>query len=210
MKFKFLIIPSLFVVQCALAQNGTPTVSPSQGTATTTPAVSSPTTVTLIDQSSSQGTVAYTEGTIMDYKSVYEAATLEEEVKMATERFSLTKTQQDLWSTIAVDRRGVEKRTKELLESKDPNLSKDNVYKGLRNAQNTFYEKITGHLSPTQKSAMETDRTIMEEKRKRIAKLPPPTPTVTVMPVDSAAIKAEEKAKAPAKKSKKKKKAVGA
>ncbi|MCW3076459.1 MAG: hypothetical protein JWO32_1068 [Bacteroidetes bacterium] len=210
MRLNFLIISSVLMLQLTLAQNNSSTVTTGNGTLTTMGTSPSTGTVSLSDQSSVPSTVALTDGTIMDYKSVYESATLEEEVKMATERFSLTKAQQDVWLTEAADRRVAEKRAHEQLESKDANINKDNVYKGLRGSQNTFYQKITGYLSPSQKQAMETDRAILEEKRKRVAKLPPPVPTVTVIPVDSVAIKAAEKEKTQGKKSKKKKKPVGA
>jgi hypothetical protein len=147
----------------------------------------------------------------MDYKSVYEAATIEEELQMATERFNLTKEQQEVWQTAAVDRRETEKQARGKLDAKNTttnttsNYDKEPIYRGLKSAQNMFYETIIGYLNPAQKSALETDRMILEEKRKRVAKLPPPViaPTVTVAPVDSAAIKASDKG---SKKSKKKKK----
>ena len=148
----------------------------------------------------------------MDYKSVYEAATLEEEVQLATKRFDLTKSQQDVWSVAAFDRRLIEKQVYEKIDSKDPNYSKDASYRGLRTAQNTFYETITGYLKPAQKQALEVDRAIMHEKQSRLAKIPPPpAPTVTVAPVDSTLIKEQilkdaERIKAEQKKSKKKKK----
>jgi hypothetical protein len=145
----------------------------------------------------------------MDYKSVYEAATIEEEVKMAAERFNLTPSQQDVWLSAAVDRREAERQAREKLDSKAANYEKDPVYRGLRSSQNTFYETIIGYLTPAQKQAMETDRAILQEKQKRLAKLPPPppsTPTVTIAPVDSTAIKEAEKSKGTGKKSKKKRK----
>lgn len=148
---------------------------------------------------------------IMDYKNVYEAPTIDEEVKMAAERFNLTPAQQDMWRTAAVDRRDAEKIARGQLEQRTDNYDRAPVYKGLRMAQNTFYETIIGYLNPAQKQALETDRLILEEKRKQLAKIAPPpvAPTVTVAPVDSTAIKAEME-KTSGKKSKKKKKAVGA
>jgi len=147
----------------------------------------------------------------MDYKSVYEAPTLDEEVSMATERFSLTKTQQEVWKAAAVDRRETEKQTRAALESKSNDYNKDAVYKGLRSAQNQFYETITGYFDPTQKRALERDRIILEEKRKMIAKLPPPviTPTITIAPIDSAAIAPQKGKKKSSQKSKTKKKPIG-
>jgi hypothetical protein len=144
----------------------------------------------------------------MDYKSVYETATLEEEVEMATGRFHLTPSQQDVWKVAATERRITEKQVYEKLESKDTDYSRDAMYKALRTSHNTFYEAIIGYLNPNQKQAIEFDRTVIAEKQKRLAKLPPPpppAPTVTVAPVDSAALKESEKVKA-GKKTKKKKK----
>jgi hypothetical protein len=148
---------------------------------------------------------------IVDYQSVYDAPSLEEEVKMATERFNLTQSQQEVWLTAATDRRKAETFAKGQLDSKSTNYERGPVYKGLRNAHNTFYETIIGYLTPVQKQALETDRVILEEKRKRLAKIaPPPAPTVTVAPVYSTAIKEAEKPKDTEKKSKKKKKPAGA
>jgi hypothetical protein len=143
---------------------------------------------------------------------VYDAPTVEEEVKMAAERFSLTPAQQDAWLAAAVERRETEKPAREKLDSKSSSYEKEGAYRGLRSSQNMFYETIIGYLSPAQKQAFETDRLILNEKQKKLAKLPPPpppAPTVTVAPVDSAAIKKEEKAKGK-KSKKKKKKEVGA
>lgn len=133
----------------------------------------------------------------IDYQSVYEASTLAEEVKMAAERFNLTPAQQEVWSGAAVDRRAVERSAREkLADPKIQNYEKDGVYRGMRLAQNNFHETVTGYLSPVQKQAMETDRLILQEKQKRLAKIPPPPPpTVTVTPIDSTAIKEEMKAK---------------
>jgi hypothetical protein len=142
----------------------------------------------------------------VDYKSVYDSPTVEEEVKMAADRFNLTKSQQDVWLSAASDRRLVENQVRGKLESNAPLYEKDPAYRGLRSAQNTFYETIIGYLSPAQKQSLETDRAILQEKQKRLAKLPPaaPTPTVTVAPVDSATIKPVEKSKSKSKKTKKK------
>jgi 1,2-phenylacetyl-CoA epoxidase PaaB subunit len=213
MRFKFLIIPTALIVQVAAAQNPAP-LTPAQGTVTTPPAVASSTPVMPPVPETPPASPTSTQTTYLDYKSVYEAATVEEEVKMATERFGLTPAQQDMWLVAATDRRAVETPAREKLDSKASSYEKDGVYRGLRTSQNTFYETIIGYLTPAQKQAFETDRLVLEEKRKRVAKLPPPppppAPTVTVAPVDSSAIKETEKAKGKeaAKKSKKKKKPV--
>jgi hypothetical protein len=207
MRIKFFIIPAALIFQVAGAQNGPAPLTVSQGTlASITVTPSTP--VTLNDPATSTE-----EGdTYINYKSVYEAATLEEEVQMAAERFNLTKSQQDVWMTAAVDRRKTEKEVYEKLSSKDVDYSKDAVYRGLRMSHNTFHEIVVGHLNPAQKQALEEDRAILHEKQRRLAKLsPPPAPTVTVAPVDSAAIKEQilkeaEKIKAAEKKSKAKKK----
>jgi hypothetical protein len=151
-----------------------------------------------------------TQASILDYKSVYEAPTIEEEVQMAAERFNLTPSQQEVWLTAATDRREVERQSRAMIDSKAQNYEKEGAYKGLRVAQNEFYETVIGYLNPAQKQAMETDRVIMQEKQKKLAKLPPPPPpvtTVTVAPVDSTLIKKEEKSKTSGKKTKKKKQA---
>jgi hypothetical protein len=205
MRPKFFIIPAIFILQTMRAQDFAPLAI---SETTVTPASATNTLATFKPSSAS----GLTEISIMDYKSVYEAATLEEEVQMATERFNLTKPQQEAWATAAVDRRETEKQTRAKLESKTNDYSKDAVYRGLRSAQNQFYETITGYFDPSQKQLLEKDRIIIEEKRKMIAKLPPPViaPTVTVAPVDSTAIKAEmEKNKKIKAKSKKKKKPIG-
>jgi hypothetical protein len=146
---------------------------------------------------------------IVDYKSVYEASSLEEEVQMAAARFELTKAQQDIWLEAATDRRLTENKFRDQANAKgDHNM--DAAYRELRTSQNTFYETVIGYLSPAQKQKMEFDRNILNEKQKKLAKIPPPpppTPTITAVPVDSAAIKESEKKKAAGKKSKKKKKA---
>jgi hypothetical protein len=148
----------------------------------------------------------------MDYKSVYDTPTVEEEVKMAAERFNLTPSQQEVWLTAATERRETEVPARGKIDSKAANYEKESAYRGLRSAQNTFYETITGYLSPAQKQALETDRMIVQEKQKRLAKLapppPPPASTVTVPPVDSIAIKQAEKEKKTSKKSKKKKQPI--
>ncbi len=204
------IIPAALMFQVANAQNGPAPLTVTQGsfaTITVTPATS-PTPLTDPTPSTKPGEINY-----LDYKSVYEAATLEEEVLMATERFSLTLSQQDVWMTAAVDRRAAEKQAYEKLNSTATDYSKDAVYKGLRYAHNTFSEKIIGYLTPNQKYALDLDRAILHERQLRVAKLapPPPPPTVTVSPVDSTLIKDQilkeaEKIKAEQKRSKKKKK----
>jgi hypothetical protein len=205
MRFKFFIVPAALIFQVAGAQNSASTLPVSEGTlAAITVTPSTP------EDYPSDGEK------ITDYKSVYEAATLEEEVQMAAERFNLSKSQQDVWIDAATDRRKVEKRVYEHLDSKvtDYNYSKDAAYKELRISHNTFYEIIIGYLNPAQKQALETDRAILHEKQKRLAKLaPPPAPTVTVAPVDSTLIKEQilkeaEKIKAAEKKSRKKKKSA--
>lgn len=206
MRSKFFIIPAALIFQIAGAQNGPVPLAVSQETYVTVTASPSKTT-----KLNDPVTTSSTSGeSIMDYKSVYEAETLEDEVQMAAERFSLTKSQQEIWLTAATDRRQVEKQAYEKLNAKDLNVSRDAVYLGLRIAQNTFYETIIGYLNPAQKQAIELDRIIRTEKQKRIAKLPPPpppAPTVTISTVDSTAIIEAEKIKAAEKKSKKKKKA---
>lgn len=205
MRSIFFIITTVLILHVACAQNGTVPLTVSQGTyVTVSPATSTPLKPTDPTPSSSSGE------NIMDYKSVYEAATLEEEVQMAAERFHLTKSQQDVWMTAATDRRQIEKQAYEKLNSKSTEYDKDPVYLGLRISHNTFYETIIGYLNPAQKQAIELDRAIRNEKQKRLAKLPPPAaPTITVAPVDSAAIKEPEKIKGADKKSKEKKKPAG-
>jgi hypothetical protein len=221
MRLKFLIIPVTLLFHVADAQTGTVSLTPTQGTVTAPIPPGSSNPVAPVSSASfapneptpSAAAAEFTETAIVDYKSVYEAPTLEEEVKMATERFNLTKSQQDTWLTAATERRAVEKQGREKLEAKNQDYSKETVYRGLRAAQNTFHETIIGYLTPTQKQGLERDRLILEEKRKRLANVPPPPPpppTVTVVPVDSAAIKEQEKSKAKGKKTRKKKKAVSA
>lgn len=208
MRLKFLIIPAALIFQVAGAQNSTGSLTVSQGAVTSaaTPSLTEATSASTPSSESDQIS-------IMDYKSVYEAATLEEEIQMAAERFKLAPSQQDVWRTAATDRRATEKQVREKLDSKATDYSKDAMYRALRSSHNTFYEAIIGYLNPAQKQALETDRAILQEKQKRLAKLPPPpppVPTVTVAPVDSAAIKEPEKIKTTGKKSKKKKKPAGA
>jgi hypothetical protein len=211
MRSKLLIIPAVLIFKIAGAQSGPAlavsqstfpavTVSPSSPVAATDPTVSS---------------APNPEGEkYIDYKSVYEAATLEDEVQLAAERFGLTKSQQDVWADAATDRRLTEKQFREKFDSKAVNSSKEAMYKGLRSAQSTFYETVIGYLSPAQKARVEFEREVVNERERRLAKIPPPPPpppTVTVAPIDSTAIKAEEKAKAAAeKKSKKKKRSASA
>jgi hypothetical protein len=149
--------------------------------------------------------------TYLDYKSVYEAASLEEEVKMAAERFKLSQDQQEMWTQAAEDRRKVEQQAKEKLSTATNSYEKDPIYRGLRTAQNDFYTTIVGYLTPVQKQYFETDRLILQEKQQRLAKLPPPpppAPTVTAVPIDSVLTKEPQKEPAKAK-AKKRKKEVG-
>jgi hypothetical protein len=211
MRFKFLIIPSLLIVHTAGAQNGSASLTAAQANVTMAVAPASSASVPPAESPPSPAGTESSQVAILDYKSVYEAPTLEEEVKMATERFSLTPAQQEAWAAAATDRRAAEKQSREKLESKTGNYERDGAYRGLRASHNTFHDVISGYLTPTQKQALENDRVVLEEKRKRLAKLPPPpppAPTVTVAPVDSAAIKESTKGKGAAKKSKKKKKPV--
>jgi len=208
MRSIFFIIPAALIFKMAGAQNGPAPLTVSQGTfAAITVTPSAP--VTLTDPIT---TNEIGETTYLDYKSVYEAASLEEEVQMAAERFKLTKSQQDVWMGAAEDRRKTEKDVYEKLNLKDPNISKDGLYRALRNSHNTFSDQIVGYLTPAQKQALEWDRAILHEKQQRLAKLaPPPAPTVTPLPVDSTLIKEQilkdaEKIKAEQKKSKSKKK----
>jgi hypothetical protein len=212
MRSTYFIIPSLLIFQFAGAQNGATSITEPQGTATAPVSTVSSNPVMSADAAAAPVSPTTTQTAILDYKGVFEAATLEEEVKMATERFTLTPAQQDIWLSAATDRRQAEKVAREKLDSKAANYEREGIYRGLRSAQNTFHETIVGYLSPAQKQALEADRMIMEEKRKKMAKLPPPpppAPTVTVAPVDSSAIKTKEKGKGTSKKSKKKKKAIG-
>lgn len=217
MRFKFLIIPSVFIFQVAGAQTNSSSVTLTQASTTTPASAASSTPVVPSEPVAAPAAAASPVSTepapvaIIDYKSVYDAPTVEEEVKMAAERFNLTPSQQEIWLTAATDRRTSEKLVQEKLDSKDANYTKEGLYRGLRSSQTTFHETIIGHLTPKQKDALETDRLILQEKQKRLAKLPPPpppAPTVTVAPVDSSAIKDTKKDKAAGKKSKKKKKTV--
>jgi hypothetical protein len=214
MQFKFLIIPAAFMFQLAVAQNSPATMTLSQGTATAPVSAPYSASVTITENTASPASPASDGTLIVDYKSVYETASAEEEVKLAAERFKLTQAQQEVWLLAATDRREAEKQAQVKLDSKVSNYEKEPAYKGLRSAQNTFYETVVGYLAPAQKQALETDRLIIQERQRRLAKLPPPAPTVTVVPVDSTAIKQAEKdakaekAKGAGKKSKKKSKPV--
>jgi hypothetical protein len=214
MRLHLLLIPSAFIFNFAVAQNGSASLSTAQATVTApvSPASSTPVVPATPETPAPVSIPAAEEErtAIIDYKSVYEATTVEEEVKLAAERFGLSASQQDMWLQAATDRRLTEKQVREKLDSK-ADFDRDGVYRGLRASQNTFHETIMGYLNPTQKQSFETDRLILQEKQKRLAKMPPPpppAPTVTVPAVDSAAIKASEEPKAKGKKSKKKKKAV--
>jgi hypothetical protein len=219
MQFKHLIIPAVLLFQAAGAQNGGAGITSSPATAITPAAAAASTpapgaTVTTESQPVTTPSPASPEGrtSYLDYKSIYETPTVEEEVKMATERFSLSPDQQDMWLKAATERRQGEAQARGILESKTATYEKDGAYRGLRTAQNTFHETVTGYLKPAQKQALETDRLIMQEKHRREAQLPPPpppAPTITVAPVDSAAIKESEKGKGKSKKAKKKKKSAG-
>jgi len=208
MRHKFLIIPAALMFQVAGAQNSTPLLTPTEVTVTAAVSGNSSTPVTPDVSTPAAGLPPSTQMSILDYKSVYEAATVEEEVKMATERFELTPSQQDVWLSAATDRREGEKQARDKFESKASSYEKEGAYRGLRSSQNTFHETIIGYLAPAQKHAYETDRLILQERQKKMAKLPPPAPTVTVAPVDSSAIKEAEKNKDTGKKAKKKKKTV--
>lgn len=207
MQFKYLIIPVFLIFQKALAQEGPASVTITQAAIETPPAPASSTPV-VPAVSENQATIPEITAptAILDYKSVYETATVEEEVKMAAERFGLTQAQQDLWLTAATERRFTEKQAQSRLDSNAGNITREGVYRGLRSSHTAFHETISGYLTPAQKQAIETDRQILIEKQRRLAKLPPPpppTPTVAAIPVDSAATKEPEP---PGKKSKKKKK----
>jgi hypothetical protein len=209
MRSKLFIIPTVLIFQLAAAQTGTAPAAAAQEIATTPVSASSAAPVTPpASESSASSPVTKS---VLDFQSVYETATVEEEVKLAAERFELTKDQQNMWMAAATERRETESQARVKIDSKASNYDKEGAYRGLRSAQNTFYETIIGHLAPAQKQALETDRLIMQEKQKKLAKLPPPpppAPTVTVAPVDSAAIKAE-KDKKTGKKPRKKRKPVG-
>jgi hypothetical protein len=209
---RLLIIPAALMFQLVSAQNGTMSLTSSQQTEAKPVQEPSSPAVTMPAQTDSPSSADAPPTAILDYKSVYEAATIEEEVKMAAERFSLSPSQQDVWLTAATDRRAAEKQSQDMLGSKAANYDKEGAYRGLRTAHNTFHQSIVGFLSPAQKQAFERDRLILQEKQQRLAKLPPPpppAPTVTVAPVDSSAIKETDEKKSKGKKSKKKKKAVG-
>ena len=194
------------LLSLAAAAQTTASITASEVLVTSPPVQASTSTPSLLpdsDLSSSEKT------TYLDYKSVYAAATLEEEVKMATERFRLSPDQQELWLSEATDRRIVEKQAQEKIEKKSSSFELEPVYRGLRMSQNNFYNIIISHMNPAQKQAFETDRLVLQEKQQRLAKLPPtppPAPTVTLIPVDSAAIKANQEVKMKEKVKKKKKK----
>lgn len=194
MRYLFLIFPLLSLAQLASAQTSS-SITTDEIIVTSPPAVPNP----LPSEPAPAVTSSESDRTsYLDYKSVYEAGTLEEEVKMAAERFKLSASQQEIWLTAAKDRRNDEQQAKVKLESNMSSYEKEPIYRGLRTAQNTFYNTIIGFLSPVQKQAMETDRLILQEKQQRIAKLPPPpppAPTVTVMPVDSVVTPEPEKEK---------------
>ncbi len=210
MRLKFLIIPSIFMFQAAVAQSDSAQVSPAVGAATTPVSAATSTAVTPGATTPAAGSSSEERTKIMDYKSVYETASVEEEVQLATERFSLTAEQQDIWLVAARDRRQSESFARGKLDSNDINLSKEGVYRGLKAAQSTFYETVIGYLTPVQKQQLESDRVIINEKQKRLAKLPPPPPPpapVDTMPaIDSTAVKAADLDKDAGKKGKKSKK----
>jgi hypothetical protein len=191
MRLQFSIFTSLLIFQAAVAQN--PASSVSEQGVVAAPATVSTTTANTHEATSSSESNASNQIAIIDYKSVYEAETLEDEVKFATDRFSLTPTQQDIWLTAAKERREIEKNARIKFDAKDPNTDKAAVYMGLRAAHNTFYEIIIGYLSPAQKQSLEEERLIQQERQKRLAKLtPPPTlviDSVKVAPIDSSMIK---------------------
>lgn len=211
MRSKLLLLPAVFMLQFASAQTGTSSVTLSQETAPSPGPAASSTPVIPANPTPAPESPVTDQVAIMDYKSVFETATVEEEVKMATERFNLTAAQQDVWLSAAKDRRETEKQAREKLNAATSNYEKDPVYRGLKSSQNTFHETIVGYLSPAQKQSLEADRLILLEKQKRLAKLPPPpppAPTVTIAPTDSTAIKEVESEKMKDKKSKKKKKSA--
>lgn len=220
---------SVFLSLSALAQNNQASTRSQQGTVTAAPESSSSnspttavqTTATINEQPSSAipPPPGYTNTLIIDYKSVYETPTAEEEVLAATERFTLTPDQQDIWLLAAKDRREGERQFKEKADSKTASYEMDGAYRGYRTSQNTFYETIIGHLSPSQRSSFERDRLIIEERDKRLARWPMERPaasstvqttTVTVVPTtfgqDSATVKPNQKDKPANKKATKKKK----
>ena len=212
MRFKFLSISTVLLFQVAGAQTGTTsaTMSPAGTLTPVSAAASGPTNTS--EASGSANASSSDQIAIIDYKSVYEAPTVEEEVKMAAERFSLTQSQQEVWHNAALDRRQAEKVVQDKFDAKASNYEKDGAYRGLRTSHNTFYEIITGYLTPVQKQRMESDRLILQEKQNRLAKLPPPpppAPTVTVATIDSTAIKEAEKAKSKGKGKGKKSKKKG-
>jgi hypothetical protein len=203
MRHLFVVILILAIPQVKQAQPGT---SLNSAEVIVSPPTSNPKTP---DDKGTEGAFKTDEKvSYLDYKSVYEAESLEEEVKMATERFKLSPAQKEIWEQAAIDRRLVEKQASEKLDANKSSYEKEPVYRGLRTAQNTFHATIVGHLTPAQKQAFETDRLILQEKQQRLAKLPPPPApiaTVTVVPIDSVAIKEKEKTKSKSKAKKRKK-----
>lgn len=213
MRIELIIGISVAVFQGGYAQTGASSITATQGTVSIPVTAASSTPVAGHDSVAFAPSPAAERTKIMDYKSVYEAPTVEEEVKMAAERFSLTPSQQDIWLLAATDRREGERLARLKLDSTKGDYSKTGVYMGLRASHNTFHETIMGYLTPNQKQAFETDRLILQEKQKRIAKLPPPPPPVvvdTIPKVDSTALAEQEvdlkKNNKSGKKSKKKKK----
>lgn len=208
MRYTLFLMSTAFMYQVATAQSGTASLSASEGSVTTSVTDSSAIAAAPPAATAAAGNPS-SRMAILDYKSVYEAPTVEEEVKMAAERFNLTQSQQDVWLEAATDRRITERQAREKLDTNtnQASYSRDDVYRGLRMSQNTFYEKVTGYLTPTQKQAFENDRLILNEKQKKLAKLPPPPPPApvdTLAPVDSTMIKEPESGKGKDKKSKKK------
>jgi hypothetical protein len=208
MRLKIFVIQSALIIPVAVAQNTTASLATNQEPGSPASSTLVPTSVPAPSSPDSRASLS----SILDYKSVYEAATVEEEVKMAAERFNLTQSQQVTWTAAAIERRESEKQFRDIQDSKANDYDKSGAYKGLRSAHNTFHETIIGYLSPPQKEALEADRLVLNEKQRKLAKLPPPPPPApkdTVAPVDSSAIKAAEKNKKTGKKSKKRKKPVG-
>jgi 1,2-phenylacetyl-CoA epoxidase PaaB subunit len=187
MRFTFLVIPSVLIFQVAVAQTDTSSMR-SPVTVTTPVSAASSTAVTPPLPGSSDASES-AQIAIIDYKSVFETETVEEEVKMAAERFNLTEAQQDIWLVAATERRQSEKQSRDKLGQKTGSYERENIYRGLRTSATTFHETITGYLNPSQKQSLENDRLIMQEKQKRLARIPPPPPVDTVAPVDSVAIK---------------------
>lgn len=158
MRHLFVVILILAIPQVKQAQPGT---SLNSAEVIVSPPTSNPKTP---DDKGTEGAFKTDEKvSYLDYKSVYEAESLEEEVKMATERFKLSPAQKEIWEQAAIDRRLVEKQASEKLDANKSSYEKEPVYRGLRTAQNTFHATIVGHLTPAQKQAFETDRLILQE-----------------------------------------------